>query len=85
MRSKDRATAVIAEVCNDLFEKLSASMDDEDVDTMNEMIELEHELGRREVLEHPPKIKITIEGGVLQDVEGLPEGWLYELDDKDNE
>lgn len=29
------------------------------------------------------EIKITIEGGVLQNVEGLPEGWTYELNDLD--
>lgn len=31
------------------------------------------------------KIKITIEGGFLQDVEGMPEGWTYELNDLDNQ
>lgn len=85
MKSKDRATVVVQEVCNDFFEQLSANMDDDDIEVLNQLIEHEHELGRRSVLEHPPQIKITIEGGVLQEVEGLPEGWSYELNDLDDQ
>lgn len=32
-----------------------------------------------------PIIKITVEGGVVTDVENLPDGWLYEINDKDME
>jgi hypothetical protein len=28
-------------------------------------------------------IKILVEGGIVQDVTGLPEGYDYEVDDKD--
>ena len=28
-------------------------------------------------------IKIIIKGGLVQDVEGLPKGYIYEVDDKD--
>lgn len=30
-----------------------------------------------------PTITITVEGGVVTDVRGLPKGWDYELDDHD--
>lgn len=30
-------------------------------------------------------IKITVEGGVVRHVDGLPDGWLYEIDDQDGE
>lgn len=30
-----------------------------------------------------PTLTITVEGGTVQDVTGLPEGWDYEIDDKD--
>lgn len=34
--------------------------------------------------ESPNKtIKITVKGGCVQEVENLPEGWDYELDDQD--
>ena len=29
------------------------------------------------------KIIITVEGGVVVDVEGLPEGWTHEINDLD--
>lgn len=30
-------------------------------------------------------IKIIIEGGIVQDVHNLPEGWSYEVDDLDED
>ena len=29
-------------------------------------------------------ITIVVEGGVVQDVEGLPDGWTYLIEDNDN-
>jgi len=40
----------------------------------------------RKALDNPalrPTIIIEVEGGCVQDVHGLPEGWAYELDDRD--
>ena len=33
--------------------------------------------------EEEKTIKITIEGGMVANVEGLPNGYLYEIDDRD--
>lgn len=37
-----------------------------------------------ESIRKPDIIKITISGGCLQDVEGIPSGYDYELNDLDN-
>lgn len=38
--------------------------------------------GKLSPIKHPT-ITITVKGGMVQDVAGLPEGWLYEIDDQD--
>ena len=55
------------------------TMEDKIVDIVAEHIAHPH---------NPPKprkhlITIEVEGGCVTDVRGLPEGWLYELDDHD--
>lgn len=40
-------------------------------------------VGQLDVLEEAPTILIRVEGGCVTDVDQLPYGWLYKLDDHD--